>query len=116
MLHHIINRRFRDAENANLCFNGNLLSAALGIVVFLVADIAQINFTIAARFAGFVVFEHIKRIFTGVETAIAQVGGGFLVGFADFVLKITAFQVFVKAFIHFHGWMPPVSKSVRTGR
>ncbi len=28
-------------------------------------------------------------------------------GFADFVLKIPAFQVFVKAFIHFHECFPP---------
>ena len=48
------------------------------------------------------IIEDSQRARTGMETAVAQVCGGFLVGLADFVLEITAFEVFVKAFIHFH--------------
>ena len=98
---------FYKTGNANFCFYGNLFAAALGIVVFLGAYIVKINLAITAHFAGFIISEHIQRALAGVEAFLAQVCGGFLVGFADFVLKITAFQVFIKAFIHFHGGIPP---------
>ena len=115
-LHRVLNGSFYKPSNADFCFHGNLFTAALGILAHLVAHIVEINLTITAHFAGCIISEHIQRALTGVETAFAQFGGGFLVGLADFVLKITAFEVFVEAFIHFHRWIPPSLKSARTGR
>ena len=107
-LHRVLNGSFYKSSNADFCFHSNLFAAALAIfVAFFIAQIVQINLTVAAHFIWRVISEHIERIFTGMETTAAQVCGWFLVGLADFVLKITAFQVFVEAFIHFHGWMPP---------
>ena len=70
------------------------------------AHIVQIHLTVAAHVAGGVVSKYIQRVLAGVEAFLAQFGSGFLVGLADFVLEITAFQVFVKAFIHFHECFP----------
>ena len=46
--------------------------------------------------------EHIKRTFAGVKTCTTDIGFRFFVLFADFVLKASAFQIFVKAFIAFY--------------
>ena len=108
-LHRVLNGSLYKPSNADFCFHSNLFAAALAIfVAFFIAHIVQIHLTVAAHVAGGVVFKYIQRVLAGVEAFLAQFGGGFLVGLADFVLKITAFQVFVKAFIHFHEYFPPV--------
>ena len=107
VLLHVLDLSFHEPSNADFRFHGNLFPAALGIVVHLVAHIVEINLTITARFAWCIIFEHIQWTLTGVKTSVAQVCSGFLVGLTDFVLKIKAFQVFVEAFIHFHGGIPP---------
>ena len=107
VLVHVLDLSSYKPGNTDFCFHGNLFTAALGIVAHLVAHIVEINLTITAHFAGCIIFEHIQRVLAGVETFLAQFGSGFLVGLADFVLEITAFHVFVKAFIHFHECFPP---------
>ena len=109
VFHHKINGSFYKPSNADFCFHSNLFSAALAIfVVFFIAHIVQIHLTVAAHVAGGVVSKYIQRVLAGVEAFLEKFGSGwFLVGLADFVLEITAFQVFVKAFIHFHECFPP---------
>ena len=107
-LHRVLNGSFYKPSNADFCFHSNLPAAALAIfVAFFIAHIVQIHLTVAAHVAGGVVSKYIQRVLAGVEAFLAQFGSGFLIGLADFVLKITAFEVFVEAFIHFHGGFPP---------
>ena len=107
-LHRVLNGSFYKPSNADFCFHSNLSAAALAIfVAFFIAHIVQIHLTVAAHVAGGVVSKYIQRVLAGVEAFIAQFGSGFLIGLADFVLEITALEVFVKAFIHFHECFPP---------
>ena len=115
MFLYILDLSFYKPSNTDFCFHSNLFAAALAIfVAFFIAHIVQIHLTVAAHVAGGVAFKYIQRVLAGVKAFLAQFGGGFFVGLADFELKITAFQVFIKAFIHFHGGIPPLDTVRKT--
>ena len=87
-------------RKANLCFNLYFFANPLAVLLSLLVSI-QIYLAVT-RICRVVVSEYVHRVLAGVETLVANIRRVFLVLFADFVLKTTAFQVLVKAFVAFH--------------
>ena len=87
-------------RKSNLCFNLDFFANPLAVPISLLVSI-QIYLAVT-RICRVVVSEYVHRVLTGVETLVANIRRVFLVLFADFVLKTTAFQVIVKAFVAFH--------------
>ena len=101
-----IHRGLNQPCNSDFTPYRDFFADALAVISVLIRNIVQIHFTVAA-FSGLIVIQAVKRMLTGVEPCFAQLGFILRVGFADIILEISAFQIFVKPLVHFHFRYPP---------
>ena len=95
--------RFHQVAYGQLRADGDFFAAHFGVVFALIGYVFKFHF-VEYAVRRIVVFQHVQRTFTGVETAAAQLGFVGLVGLALAVLKTATCHVGIESLVGFHVW------------